>query len=70
VAELSAVIRLGATPPDIICINETFLDDGVENIELEGFDVVGRRDRSYGDDDRNCGGVIVYARTAVASHVT
>ena len=55
-AELCAVVRLCSTPPDIICINETFLDDAVESIEIEGFTVVGRRDRSHGGDDRKCGG--------------
>ena len=70
VTELCAVIRLSATPPDIICVNETFLDDGVEHIELEGFDVIGRRDRSYSGDKRTCGGVIVFARGVIADHVT
>ena len=69
-AELSAVIRLSASTPDIVCINETFLDYGVEEIDLEGFDVVGRRDRSYNGDKRRCGGVIVYAKSEIADHVT
>ena len=69
-AELCAVIRLSAAPPDIVCVNETFLDEGIEEIALEGFDVVGRRDRSHNGDERKCGGVIVYARSAIANHVT
>ena len=69
-AELSAVIRLSATLPDIVCVNETFLDDGIEEIQPEAFEVVGRRDRSYNGDTRNCGGVIVFARAAIADHVT
>ena len=69
-AELSAVIRLHCEPPDIVCVNETFLDDGVEQIELEGFDVVGQRDRSYSGDERSCGGVIVFARAEIADHAT
>ena len=68
-AELSAVLRLSDVSYDIICINETFLDTNV-CIQLEGFTIVGRRDRSYGDDDRKCGGIIVMARTDVADHVT
>lgn len=68
--ELCAVIRLCATPPDIICVNETFLDESVENIELEGFEVVGRRDRSFSGDDRACGGVIIFARSVISCHVT
>ena len=69
-AELCAAVRLCASPPAIICINETFLDDGVENIELEGFVVAGRRDRSYSGDIRRCGGIIVFVRTEIADNVT
>jgi exonuclease III len=69
-AELCAIIRLSSTPIDIVCVNETFLDDGVEHIELEGFKAVGRRDRSYNGDDRRCGGIIVFARSEIADHVT
>ena len=69
-AELTAVIRLSRTCPDIVCVNETFLDDAVGEAELEGFSVVGRRDRSYNGDDRSCGGVIVYAKTEIADQVT
>jgi hypothetical protein len=53
-----------------VCVNETFLDDAVEEVELEGFNVVGRRDRSYSGDARNCGGIIVFAKTELADHVT
>ena len=69
-AELSAVICLSDIPPDIVCINETFLDDSIGMVHLEGYDTVGRRDRSYGDDHRKCGGVIVFAISALANHVT
>jgi exonuclease III len=70
-AELSAVIRLSASPPDIICVNETFLDEGVEEVALEGYSVAGRRDRSFGGvDKRRCGGIIVFARTDITDHVT
>jgi len=66
-AELTACIRLLARPPDIVCINETFLNDSIGNVELEGFVTVGRRDRRGGE---KCGGVIVFARNDIASHVT
>ena len=69
-AELSAFVRLCAAPPDIICVNETFLDVSIEEVNLEGFVVVGRRDRSYNGDERRCGGVIVFARNTIADHVT
>jgi hypothetical protein len=69
-AELCSVVRLSTIRVDIICVNETFLDEGAGNIELEGFIIVGRRDRNYGNDDRKCGGVLVYARVDIADHVT
>ena len=69
-AELCAVVRLSSAPPDIICINETFLDDGVKNIEVEGYEIIGRRDRSFNGDERKCGGIIVFARSNIASNVT
>ena len=69
-AELCAVIRVETAAPDIVCVNETFLDDGVEEVQLEGYIVVGRRDRSYSGDKRRCGGIIVFARTEIAEHVT
>ena len=69
-AELCAVMRLCVAPPDIICVNETFLDDGVEIIEPEGYEIIGRRDRSFSGDERRCGGIIVHARASIASNVT
>jgi hypothetical protein len=66
-AELAAHIRLMKAAPSIVCINETFLDKLVENVELEGYAVIGRRDR---DDGRKCGGVMVFARTEIANNVT
>ena len=39
-AELSAFIRLSKSPPDVVCVNETFLDSSVEDVLLEGFIVV------------------------------
>jgi hypothetical protein len=69
-AELSAYIRLCSSSPDIVSVNETFLDPSIEDVELEGFAVVGRRDRIYSGDERKCGGVIVFARSGIADHVT
>ena len=46
-SELCAIIPLTERPPDIVCVNETFLDAAVAETDLEGFDVVGQRDRSY-----------------------
>jgi hypothetical protein len=69
-AELCAYIRLCVTPPDIVCVNETFLDTSVETIELEDYEIIGRRDRNYSGDKRRCGGVIVFAKATVAGNVT
>ena len=52
--------------PAIVCLGETFSDKGIENVALEGYVVVGRRDR---DDGRICGGVIAFARRDVAANV-
>jgi len=66
-AELSAVIRMTTPSPSLICLNETFLDASVEDVLLEGYIIVARRDR---DDGRKCGGVAVYASSALANQIT
>ena len=42
----------------------------MESVDLEGYVVAGRRDRSYGDDERKCGGIIVFVKADIADHVT
>ena len=69
-AELCAALRIEKPTPDIVCINESFLDEGTEELEIEGYRLVGQRDRSYSGDKRRCGGIIMYAREAIADHVT
>jgi hypothetical protein len=69
-AELCAVVRLRDSKPDIICINETFLDASTEYIAPEGYATIGRRDRSHSGDTRRCGGIIVYARAEIANHIS
>jgi len=49
-----------------VCIVETFLDVSVENVDLEGYDEVARRDR---DDGRKGGGVVVYACKDISSRI-
>lgn len=66
-AELVAVIRLAKHPPSLVCLNETFLDKATEDIQLEGYKMVARRDRS---DGRKGGGVAVYACENIAARVT
>jgi len=65
-AELAAAIRLSELKPSLVCLNETFLDVSVEDVGLEGYDLVARRDR---DDGRKGGGVAVYASKAVSSRM-
>ena len=67
VAELSAAIRVCKTMPTLVCLNETFLDESIEEVLLEGYTIVARRDR---DDGRKGGGVAVYALDAVCRQFT
>ena len=53
--------------PALVCLNETFLDQSVENVPLEVYDVVAHRDRT---DGRKGGGVAVYASTSLANRAT
>jgi hypothetical protein len=53
--------------PQILSLNETFLDNSVGEVNIEGYSMIGRRDRS---DGRKCGGVAVYAQAHVAECVT
>ena len=66
-AELAARVRLADTAPVLICLNETFLDRSVEQVSMEGYAVVARRDRDTG---QRCGGVLVLARQDIAQSVT
>lgn len=61
-AELEA--RLAELKPHIVCIQETWLDDGVENPEVDGYKIVSRRDRTETAKD-GYGGVLVLARDDV-----
>jgi hypothetical protein len=56
--------------PVMICLTETFLDESVNDIELEGYIMISRRDRGEGDDDRKCGGVAVFAMHEHAERMT
>ena len=65
-AELAARITLMDRKPDPVCINETFLDTAVRNIELEGFDLVARRDRDTG---QKCRGIGAFLSSSTAASV-
>ena len=49
-AELASMIRLLDHKPLLVCLNlnETFLDKGSGDIELEGYVLLGQRDRCDG----------------------
>ena len=50
-AELAARIRQMEDRPDLICVNETFLDRTIAHITLEGYALIARLD---GSDGRKC----------------
>ena len=52
-------------PPQIICLNETFLDQTIGDVDIEGYVLVARWDRSY-----ERGGVCVYASSSISQKVT
>ena len=66
-AELVATLKLMSTTPAIVCLNETFLDSSTQELEVEGYECVARRDRA---DGRQGGGVAVYARKQFSNSVT
>ena len=61
-AEIEA--RLRNSNVDIVCLQETWLSDSVEEISLSGYSSVGRIDRALGP---KCGygGIAVFARTNI-----
>ena len=63
-AEVTALVRLSKKKPHVLCLNETFLDRGVAELKLEGYQEVARKDRKDG-----WGGVAVLARKEIVSNV-
>ena len=66
-AELAAHLRILQPRPLLVCVNESFLDQSVQEITLEGYSLVGRRDRA---DGRAGGGVLLFALIAYRQSVT
>ena len=64
-AELVARLRMTKVKPTLIYLNKTFLNK--EKAEIEGYELVGRRDR---DDERKFGGVAVFAQSLLADSLT
>ena len=56
--------------PLVVCLTETFLDASIQEISLEGYLLISRRDRGDGDDDRQCGGVAIFAMQQHADRMT
>ena len=65
-AELERQLYLLRALPNIVCLNETFLDESVDRIELGCCTLVSRRDR---DDGRSGGGIAVFVRHNFAGQV-
>ena len=65
-SELEARIRLMPSLPTLICLNETFLDKSLDNIVLDGYPLISRRDRQ---DDSGWGGICCFALTDFASNI-
>ncbi len=66
-AELAAVVRRLDRKPLLACLNETFLDKAVQQISLEGYSLIGRRDRR---DGRSGGGVVIFVKSEFVDSVT
>ena len=56
IAETTALLRSMDQKPFIVSMNETFLNKFTEHVELEGYQVPGRRDR----EGQWGGGVLVF----------
>ena len=66
IAEVTAMIRLMDSKPFLVSLNETFLTRAIEHVELEGYQVLCRHDRSgqWG------GGVLVFVLDEFFERVT
>ena len=55
-AEVTALLRGMVNKPFLVTLNETFLTKAIENVQLEGYQVLVRRDR----EGQWGGGVLVF----------
>ena len=69
-AELVGRIRMCERRPDILCLNETFLDKTIGEVPIEGYEQIARWDREIGEAAITRGGVVVYAACAISGQVT
>ena len=66
IVEVAALIRLMDFKPIIVSLNETFLTQAIEHVELEGYEVLCRRDRR----GQWRGGVLVFVLKEFYPRVT
>ena len=66
IAEVTALLREMRRKPFIVTLNETFLSKAIENVELEGYQVLARRDR----EGQWGGGVLVFVLDEYSPRVT
>ena len=67
-AVVNARLRLAQKKPEVLCVNESFLDKATKDTALtvEGYSLAARRDRA---DNSAWGGVLVFARADVYNSV-
>ena len=65
-AELEGRLQLLPSMPQLVCLNETLLEDPEQMIALGGYALVSRRDR---DDGRDGGGIALFALHSVALQI-
>jgi len=65
VAELAARLRMREQTPHVLCYNETFLEESVEDVQIESYMAIASWDRA-----KERGGVCVNTRQDVAQQVT
>ena len=67
-AELDGQLRMLDSPPAMVCLNETFLDESVADSQLglSGYALVSRRDRR---DGRSGGGILCFAAQRLAEQI-
>ena len=66
IAEVTALIRDLPAKPFLVSLNETFLSEAIEQVKLEGYQVLARRDRK----ERWGGGVFVFVLDEYFPRVT
>ena len=66
IAETTAILRGMEQKPFLVTLNETFLNKAIEHVELEGYQLLARRDR----EGQWGGGVLVFVLDKYAPRVT